>query len=80
MIKVNIGDAKTQFSKYKNAALAGKKVVICERNVPILELKTIAKNAKRKLGLYDGMYTLSEDFNDIPTTEEIDQFYTSLNI
>ncbi len=41
MIYVNIGAAKTNLSRYLEAAENGETVIICRNNVPVAELKAL---------------------------------------
>ena len=41
MKRVNIADAKTHLSKYIREVRRGETLVICDRNVPVVELRPI---------------------------------------
>jgi prevent-host-death family protein len=41
MIKVNIAEGKAQFSRLIRAARAGEQVIICDHNVPVVEIRPV---------------------------------------
>ena len=41
MIQVNVAEAKTRLSHFLRLAVAGEKVVICDRNKPVAELVAV---------------------------------------
>ena len=57
MIRVNIAEAKTRLSRYLEAVERGETVVVCRRNVPIAEIRPVAKPRKepRPVGIDRGM-------------------------
>ncbi len=61
---VNVSEAKTNLSKLIDLAFHGEKIVIAKNNTPLVDLVVHKPSAKRKLGLYSGQATLSDDFND----------------
>jgi prevent-host-death family protein len=65
---INIHDAKTHLSSYVREVKAGKSLVLCERNVPVAEIRPIkpAKSFKqRKLGCMKGsILFMSDKFNE----------------
>lgn len=48
MHNVNIADAKAHLSEYLAAVERGETVVLCRRNVPVAELRPVAKPVERK--------------------------------
>lgn len=52
MIRVNTHEAKMHLSRYLDRVMAGETIVICRRNVPIAELRSVAelRTEPRKLG------------------------------
>ena len=56
MIRLNVHEIKNQLSKYLEMVEAGTTVVICRRNVPVAEIRPIAKKEKRvpRIGWADG--------------------------
>jgi antitoxin (DNA-binding transcriptional repressor) of toxin-antitoxin stability system len=55
-MKVNVQDAKTHFSKYLELVRQGQTVVVCNRNVPVAELRALPSGAakRRIFGLHRG--------------------------
>ena len=68
MIKLNINEIKTQFSKYIEMVEAGDTVIVCKRNVPVAEIRPVEKEKKKLrkpiLGSARGMVTILPDFDD----------------
>ena len=73
MIKVNIHEAKTHFSRYLADVEAGETVVVCKRNVPIAEIRPVTGKPKppRKLGLARGLGHVPPEFFDPLPDEEL---------
>jgi prevent-host-death family protein len=71
MIKVNIHEAKTQFSKLIARVEAGEEVVIARDGTPVAQLIAIGKPAaKRVSGRDRGLFSVPEDF-DAPLPEDL---------
>lgn len=66
MIKLNINEIKTQFSKYIEMVEAGDTVVVCKRNVPVAEIRPLEKKKLRKpiFGSARGLGSIPADFDD----------------
>ena len=68
MISLNINEAKAHLSKYLHAVESGETVVLCRRNVPIAEIRSLqAKSSteSRPIGLaQDRGDALPESFFD----------------
>ena len=47
MIKLNIHEIKTQFSKYIDMVEDGETVVVCKRNIPVAEIRAVESKTKR---------------------------------
>ncbi len=78
MLSANISEIKTNFSYYINLAIKkGETIVICNHNVPVAELKSVApvQKSKRKLGVCKDKIVLPDDFNET-SQDIIDSFYT----
>jgi prevent-host-death family protein len=72
MIKLNIHEAKTHLSRYLARVAAGETIVLCNRNVPVAEIRPLPKrrNAKRPIGLGKGVFTVPpEFFEPLPEAE-----------
>jgi prevent-host-death family protein len=65
MIQVNIAEAKTHLSRYLRKAKQGETVILCERNVPVAELRPLQpakRTRKRVFGLSKGIRVGPEFF------------------
>jgi prevent-host-death family protein len=66
MIKVNISEAKVHLSRYIKAAKAGERVILCDRNVPVMELVPInhdhTRPVARTFGRHRGQIKVAENF------------------
>lgn len=68
MIKVNIAEAKSGFSRIVNAALRGERVVLCRRNVEIAEIRPLQPPTAelRPVGIDRGMEIPDSFFQPLP--------------
>ena len=65
MTSINIQEAKTHLSRYAKRVKAGETIILCERNKPIAELRPISSTKKKvRLGLFQGVFRVPDDFND----------------
>ena len=74
MIKLNIHEIKTQFSKYIEMVEAGETVVVCKRNVPVAEIRPIEKKKEKRipiLGSAEGMGEIPPSFYEPMSEEEL---------
>ena len=64
MIQININEAKARLSKYTKMVKAGETVVLCERNKPFAEIRSLDRkgSAPRVFGLSKGVFTLGAEF------------------
>jgi antitoxin (DNA-binding transcriptional repressor) of toxin-antitoxin stability system len=64
MIRLNIHEAKTHLSKHLRRVKKGETIILCERNVPIAEIRPIMQppRGKRPIGLYKGKFTVPPSF------------------
>ena len=69
MPTVNVHEAKTQLSRLLEAAEAGEDIVIARAGRPVVRLVPV-RQARRKLGLMQGRFTVPEDF-DAPLDERM---------
>jgi prevent-host-death family protein len=78
MKSVNIHDAKTHLSRYVKEARAGESLIICDRNVPVAELRpynTAGKGDKVvQLGALEGKVQLDDAAFAPMTDEEVDEW------
>src|SRR6266446_7556334 len=73
MVKLNIHEFKTQFSKYIDLVESGETVIVCKRNVPVAEIRAIEKKKKRTpiFGSAAGMGEILPSFYEPMTEEEL---------
>ena len=73
MVKLNIHEIKTQLSKYIDLVEAGETVVVCRRNIPVAEIRSIAGKKKRKpiLGWAGSQGQISRSFDEPMSTAEL---------
>jgi len=66
MNKVNIHDAKTNFSRYLAEVEKGETIIVCRRNVPVAEIRPLGKKRKKKrpIGLAQGEFEIPPEFFD----------------
>jgi len=64
MIRINIHEAKTHLSKYLKRLRGGNFVLICKRNVPVAELRSVParRTTPRPLGAAKGEFEVSPSF------------------
>ena len=64
MIKINIHDAKTHLSRYLARVAAGETVVLCNRNVPVAEIRAVPRRrtTRRPVGLARGTFAVPPAF------------------
>ena len=64
MIKVNIHAAKTHLSRYLARVAAGETIVICNRNVPVAEIRPVPRHrtTRRPIGLARGTFEVPPEF------------------
>jgi prevent-host-death family protein len=77
MIKVNIHEAKTHLSRLLKQVRDGERVVICERNEPVAELKPIEPEdfTPRVFGTEKGKIVIHPSFFDPMSEEELRLHY-----
>lgn len=76
MIQINIADAKAHLSEYLERVQAGETIVICNRNVPIAELRRLPERppARRTFGGYKGQITIHPGFFAPLADDELDEW------
>lgn len=68
MIRVNIAEAKAQFSRYIESVEQGETVTVCRRNVPVAEIRPLPRlvQNKRPVGIDRGMEVPASFFEPLP--------------
>src|ERR1017187_10491182 len=65
--KINVHDAKTNFSKYLDRVEAGETLIVCRNNRPIAELRPLPPEGKpkpRTPGFFKDKFTIPPEFFD----------------
>jgi prevent-host-death family protein len=78
MLRVNIADLKAKLSEYLDAVAAGEQVVVCNRNVPVAEIRAIAptRTGPRDLSpMFPGATFMTDAFFEPMTEDELEQWY-----
>jgi prevent-host-death family protein len=71
MTQINIHEAKTHLSQLLSRAVLGEDIIIAKAGKPIVRLVPIEEPVEdRVLGQDEGLFTISEDFNN-PLPEDI---------
>ena len=65
-------DAKTNLSRYLAELKPGETLVLCNRNQPVAELRSLSTEPKRKarIGVFKGQFTIPDSFFD-PLPDDI---------
>ena len=65
MIKLNLHEVKTHFSKYIELVEGGETVVICKRNIPVAEIRQLRQKTKEvpQLGWAEGQGKILPSFH-----------------
>lgn len=69
-MEVNIHQAKTQFSKLLQRALAGEEVIISRAGRPVAKLVPVAARSRRSFGIDRGVFEVPDDF-DSPLPDDL---------
>jgi antitoxin (DNA-binding transcriptional repressor) of toxin-antitoxin stability system len=70
--RVNIHDAKTNLSRYLAELAPGETLILCNRNRPVAELRSLPKKVLRKprIGVAKGQFEIPDSFFE-PLPDEI---------
>jgi prevent-host-death family protein len=76
MIMVNINEAKAKLSEFLEAAARGERVMICNRNQPVAELRAVAPASatERRLGRAAGRMVIPPSFFEPLPADLLDAF------
>ena len=71
MLKVNLHEVKARLSKYIEMVEAGEVVVVCKRNEPIAEIRSIPKKQKKvpQLGWAEPVQKISANLKDLTDSD-----------
>ena len=78
MLMVNIAEAKAKLSEYIDAAAKGERVMICNRNKPVAELRAVDEAAvgpRDLTPMYPGETFITDAFYEPMTDDEIAEWY-----
>jgi prevent-host-death family protein len=76
MTRINVHDAKTHLSRYLDRVERGESFLLCKRNVPVAEIRPIAKPAtgRRPIGLAKGTFEVPDEFFEPLPNALLDRF------
>ena len=76
MIKLNIHEAKTHLSRYLAELDEQEVIILCNRNVPVAEIRLLPKPSKqkRKIGFMQGQLSVPQSFFEPLSNEVLDGF------
>jgi antitoxin (DNA-binding transcriptional repressor) of toxin-antitoxin stability system len=76
MIKANIHAVKTHLSRYLVRVAAGETIVICNRNVPVAEIRPVRvpRTARRPIGLARGTFEVPAAFFEPLPEDELERW------
>lgn len=68
MIKINIAEAKANFSRCIESVERGETITVCRRNVPVAEIRSLPRplREKRPVGIDRGMAIPAVFFEPLP--------------
>lgn len=77
MLRINVAEAKANLSRYLEAVEKGETVVICNRNVPVAELRRVprAGGTPRPVGLMRGRISVPPSFFEPLPDDVVDSFH-----
>jgi antitoxin (DNA-binding transcriptional repressor) of toxin-antitoxin stability system len=78
MLMVNIAEAKAKLSEFVEAVSRGERVVICNRNKPVAELRAVDQAPARPRDLspmYPGQIFVTDGFFEPMTEAELREWY-----
>ena len=76
MIRLNIHEAKTHLSKYLDRVARGETIILCKRNTPVAEIRSLPplRKTKRPIGLAKGKLKIPKTFFEPLPDELLDAF------
>jgi prevent-host-death family protein len=80
MLMVNIADMKARLSEYVEAAARGERVLICNRNKPVAELRAVEQAPRQPRDLspmFPGQAFMTEAFFEPMTGADLLEWYDS---
>jgi len=76
MIRINIHEAKTHLSRYLARLAKGESIILCNRNIPIAEIRPLRapRKLKRPIGLAKGQFVVPPQFFEPLPEEDVRAF------
>lgn len=76
MLKINIHEAKTHLSRYLARVAKGESILLCNRNVPVAEIRPLPapRKTSRPIGLAKGTFTVPASFFE-PLPEDLQRVF-----
>lgn len=73
MIRLNIHEVKAHLSKYLTRVAAGETILICNRNIPVAELRPVPgrRTRRRPIGLARGQLVVPPSFFEPLPADEL---------
>ncbi len=69
-------DAKTNLSRYVRELKPGETLILCNRNVPVAEIRSLArKKLTPRIGAFKGEFTVPDSFFEPMPDEWLKAFY-----
>ena len=66
VIRINVSEARAHLSKHLRRVKRGESIIVCERNVPIAEIRPMGPESRqsRPIGLDKGRLTVPPSFSE----------------
>lgn len=76
MKRVAMHDAKANLSRYVSNCKPGETMILCNRNEPVAELRSLSRKPKLtpRLGAFEGQFTIQHSFFDTMLEERLRSF------
>jgi antitoxin (DNA-binding transcriptional repressor) of toxin-antitoxin stability system len=76
MIRINVHEAKTHLSRYLARLARGQRIILCNRNVPVAEIRPLPqpRRSARPIGLAKGSFAVPASFFEPLTDDDLDAF------
>ena len=77
MIKLNVHEAKTHLSRYLAKLARGETILLCKRNIPIAEIRSLPSHRKNKrpVGLAKNKFKIPPEFFEPLPSDVVNSFY-----
>lgn len=75
MKTVNIHEAKTNLSKLIEGTSNGESFIIAKAGKPVVKVSPIKRDASKRIGLFEGLVNIPDDFDTMGQEEIEEMFY-----